>query len=277
MENHMNESFVFYRSFAKALEKLPADQYKEVMTAVCQYGLDGSLPELSDPILDAIFLLIQPQIDANNKRRESGKKGAESRWNDSKPVADDSKHMANDGKRMATSCDAMPNVNANANCNANGNANNTPQPPSEGDEEVWTDPLKNPPKKEPAKDKKAAVTEERFERFWKVYPRRQGKGDARKAFAKINPSEALLGQMLTAVIAASASYQWKKDGGQFIPLPATWLNQERWLDEVRPDMGKPDQKQAPPGKNRFANFEQRPFSDEDEAIGTAWLQKARKT
>ena len=266
MENQMNESFVFYRSFAKALEKLPADQYKEVMTAVCQYGLDGSMPELSDPILDAIFLLIQPQIDANNKRRESGKKGAESRWNDSKQMADDSKGMADDSKQMATSCDAMPNVNANVNVNVNDKDNNTVQvPESDGPVEV----------KDKEKKKHSEVTEERFERFWKVYPRRQGKGDARKAFAKINPSEALLGQMLTAVIAASASFQWKKDGGQFIPLPATWLNQERWLDEVRPDMGKPDLKQAPPGKNRFANFEQRPFSDEDEAIGTAWLQKAR--
>jgi hypothetical protein len=28
------------------------------------------------------------------------------------------------------------------------------------------------------------------------------------------------------------SEQWSKDGGIFIPYPATWLNQERWNDEV---------------------------------------------
>ena len=28
------------------------------------------------------------------------------------------------------------------------------------------------------------------------------------------------------------SEQWKKEGGQFIPHPATWLNQGRWADEV---------------------------------------------
>ena len=27
--------------------------------------------------------------------------------------------------------------------------------------------------------------------------------------------------------------QWKKDNGKFIPYPATWLNQERWTDEIK--------------------------------------------
>ena len=27
--------------------------------------------------------------------------------------------------------------------------------------------------------------------------------------------------------------QWKKEGGEYIPLPATWLSQERWEDEVK--------------------------------------------
>ena len=124
-----------------------------------------------------------------------------------------------------------------------------------------------------SKRKHSEVIEERFEQFWKIYPRKQGKGDARKVFAKINPSENLLGQMMTAVLAASASVQWKRDNGQFIPLPATWLRQERWDDEVDPDLGKPDPKQTFPSKNRFANFEQRPSDDEDDALGTAWLKK----
>lgn len=134
----MNESFVFYRSFAKALEKLPADQYKEIMMAICQYGLDGEAPELSDPVLEAIFLLVQPQIDANAKRRENGRKGASSRWdaskaeaNDSTKMANDGKVMANDSKPMANHSTPMPNANANANVNVNAN-NNPPYPPLPG-------------------------------------------------------------------------------------------------------------------------------------------------
>jgi len=38
--------------------------------------------------------------------------------------------------------------------------------------------------------------------------------------------------VLSAIAAQKATDQWKKDGGQFIPLPATWLRQGRWDDEV---------------------------------------------
>ena len=71
------DGFVFYRSFAEALEALPADQYKAVMTAVCHYALEGTAPDSLDPLTGAVFTLIRPQLDANNRRYENGKKGAE--------------------------------------------------------------------------------------------------------------------------------------------------------------------------------------------------------
>lgn len=73
-----------------------------------------------------------------------------------------------------------------------------------------------------------------FDRFWEAYPRRQGKEAARKAWAKIRPDDALLAEMLAALERQRASDQWRKDGGQFIPLPATWLNGRRWEDEPTP-------------------------------------------
>ena len=36
------------------------------------------------------------------------------------------------------------------------------------------------------------------------------------------------------VNAQKLSRQWQKDGGQYIPNPATWLNQGRWEDEAGP-------------------------------------------
>ena len=71
-----------------------------------------------------------------------------------------------------------------------------------------------------------------FETLWQVYPRREGKGAAAKAFARIRPSEALLARMVAAVEAQRSSPQWTRDGGQFIPHLATWLNQGRWDDDV---------------------------------------------
>ena len=37
--------------------------------------------------------------------------------------------------------------------------------------------------------------------------------------------------MVAAVAQHCASAQWRKDDGQFIPHPRTWLNQGRWKDE----------------------------------------------
>ena len=77
-----------------------------------------------------------------------------------------------------------------------------------------------------------AEIRERFEQFWTAYPRHTAKQNAWKAFQKLKPDEALLGQMLKALEQQKQSDQWTRDGGSFIPHPATWLNQERWTDEL---------------------------------------------
>lgn len=72
----------------------------------------------------------------------------------------------------------------------------------------------------------------RFDVFWDAYPKKAGKEAARKVWARLKPSSGLLELMLTAVADQRRSAQWLKDGGQFIPHPATWLNQGRWQDEA---------------------------------------------
>lgn len=66
---------------------------------------------------------------------------------------------------------------------------------------------------------------EEFDAFWHSYPRKVGKGAARKAYAK-----ALL--KTNSAVIASAVGRICVDEPEFIPHPATWLNQERWLDEM---------------------------------------------
>lgn len=92
-------------------------------------------------------------------------------------------------------------------------------------------------KKESTAQTKQATTDKtplqrRFDSFWKAYPKKVGKGAAEKAFAKAKPDDALTEKMLSAIEAAKRSAQWKKDGGQYIPNPSTWLNQKRWEDEL---------------------------------------------
>lgn len=74
-----------------------------------------------------------------------------------------------------------------------------------------------------------------FESFWKAYPRKVGKDEARKAFDKRKPTPELLNALLAAIEVQRQSLPWLKDGGQFIPHPATWLNQGRWQDEIGGD------------------------------------------
>lgn len=78
----------------------------------------------------------------------------------------------------------------------------------------------------------SAEIERRFQKFYDAYPRHVGRAAALKSFARINPDDFLLEKMLGAVSVQKTTPQWTKDGGQFIPHPATWLNQRRWEDEV---------------------------------------------
>ncbi len=70
-----------------------------------------------------------------------------------------------------------------------------------------------------------------FEQFWTAYPKKQAKKDAAKAFrsAKLKPEQ--LQTVLQDIKRRGSSPDWQKDGGKFIPLPATFIRGQRWLDE----------------------------------------------
>ena len=69
-----------------------------------------------------------------------------------------------------------------------------------------------------------------FTAFWDAYPRKKSKGKAEKAWLKIKPDEQLSTAIVSAVERAKTSADWQRDGGQFIPYPATWLNAKGWED-----------------------------------------------
>lgn len=77
---------------------------------------------------------------------------------------------------------------------------------------------------------------EGFDLFWAHYPRREKKGDARKAWERLNPSAALVQTIVEALKWQVNRPQWLKEDGQFIPLPATWLRAEQWDDEPPVDL-----------------------------------------
>lgn len=74
------------------------------------------------------------------------------------------------------------------------------------------------------------IYKERFETFYKAYPRKIGKVNVEKWFKKNKPDEELMNKILVSLEEHKKLKQWQDK--QFIPYPATWLNQKRWEDEL---------------------------------------------
>jgi len=68
-----------------------------------------------------------------------------------------------------------------------------------------------------------------FIQFWEIYPRRVCKKTAQKAWDKLDPDQKR--SALTAIPSHVRQWKSKRTETQFIPHPATWINQERWDDE----------------------------------------------
>lgn len=81
---------------------------------------------------------------------------------------------------------------------------------------------------------------ERFETFWGMYPRRLAKKDAERAWLKIPVSKQL--DAIQALKIHVISWRQKGTEKQYIPYPASWLNGERWTDEIEiaPEMPQCD-------------------------------------
>lgn len=80
------------------------------------------------------------------------------------------------------------------------------------------------------KDKKESNCDDNFETFYKAYPHKVGKANVEKWFNKNKPDEELMNKILTSLEEHKKLKQWQDK--QFIPYPATWLNQKRWEDEL---------------------------------------------
>ena len=70
---------------------------------------------------------------------------------------------------------------------------------------------------------------DRFDEFWKHYPRKVSKPNALKAWLKVKPDDELTKTIISAISKQNLSAKEE----QFIPHPASWLNGKRWEDEVK--------------------------------------------
>ena len=64
------KQFTWYRSYYDALKELPAEEFRDIVLAVCAYALDGEEPELSG-VARSIFTLIRPTLEVGRSRAEN--------------------------------------------------------------------------------------------------------------------------------------------------------------------------------------------------------------
>ncbi len=60
------------------------------------------------------------------------------------------------------------------------------------------------------------------------------KKKAREKFLRLSLDEKRFKKIMEALRTQKESPQWKRDRGQYIPHPATWIHGERWEDETAP-------------------------------------------
>lgn len=89
--------------------------------------------------------------------------------------------------------------------------------------------------------------EDAFNDLWEVYPRKSGKGDAKRAFFRVVREEGVApATIFYAVMEQSKSPDWTADDGKFVPSLTKWLDGGRW-DDV---LSAPQEKKmaAPPAQ-----------------------------
>ena len=114
------DSFVFYRSFAECIQELDPAVQIECYNAIVNYALDGIEPD-DNGVVMAIFKAFKPQIDANNRRYENGKKGGEFGKLGGRPKKDKNPIGVIDKtpRKPQENPTQTPNVNVNVNENVN--------------------------------------------------------------------------------------------------------------------------------------------------------------
>lgn len=242
-------------AFLSRCEGLSESELGRLVRAALHYKMQGALPTnlgREEFLFCELRKDIARETNIRNKRKAAGKQGADARWqnskiefchkNDSKSdfcYPNDGKNefcYKNDGKSEVCHSDigviepsgeeSIDNIN---NIYINNNINNTNlSTPKETIQEI---PRDNPPPISPPKPKNTRILPPRFDEFWQAYPRKVAKEAALKAWTKLKPDDALAGVIIAAVRRKKESSQWTRDGGQYIPYPATFINGRRWEDE----------------------------------------------
>lgn len=232
-----SSSFIVYQEYEKYLQFLTDEEAGRLLKALFAFNA-GEVVDIENPTVGIAYTAITSQMTRDKEKyekrvqanRDNGKKGG-------RPPKEERKEN-NSAKPSETQDNpAKPNDNPTKPLMSNEScvmSNESWIMSNEKD----INPKTVQAELEPADGGKAQsaakknIQEDRFNAWWVEYPKKVGKQAARKAWRKITPDKQLFKQILDATKAQARTDQWRKNNGQFIPNPATWLNQGRWDDEL---------------------------------------------
>lgn len=221
-------SFVMYTDYLKHVQKLNMEQRGELFTAILCYASDENLPEL-DPATDMIFGVIQERIDRDTaiylekvkKRIEAGKLGGRPKTN----ALNEKQEKAKKANGFSEKQNNPDNEYVNDNDNVNENNINT------------------------LADAKAL-----FERLWKLYPNKKGKGqvsDTQKKRLLAIGEDKLVKAIERYSLELQKDADWRK-----AQYGSTFFN-SGYVDYL--DENYAPGKETKAKKNAFNNFNQRQY------------------
>lgn len=139
---------------------------------------------------------------------------------------------------------SIPSFTEHQNCHVKEIASTIPAPDEHGVSTVLVGPLTDsllpltdspiliPSIRSPRGSRVKKEYSDYFILFWRAYPKRVGKDEAWKAWQKRVNDMPATEEVLKSLEKQKASDQWNKDGGQYVPNPATWINRGSWADEL---------------------------------------------
>lgn len=204
------KGFTFFRSYYDAAEDMTDEEMLSYLKAIIHYSLFGEEPEELPRLVKAVFAAIKPNLDGNAKQFKNGCSGGRPRKAKNETGFENEK----------------PNSEWVSEEENRGFTNEKPYKDKDKDKDMDMD--NNPPIPPKGSDKPQNTNDENFERFWKAYPNKVSKPDARKAFGKVKVSVDVL---IAAIEKQKTWDKWTDKDGKFIPNPSTWLNQEQWENE----------------------------------------------
>lgn len=241
----MNKSFVLYTEYGEKLKRLSDDQLGALFRRILCYEAGEDLPPTNDIVVDMAFDFIRGDLDrqAENYRRkvEAGRKGGETK----------AKHrLAQASTKLAEASTTIADASTKL-------AKASTEKQTASKSYLNKDKDKDKDKTKDKTNNKYIPT--RFSEFWDAYPRKVAKAPAEQAYNKKAVSPAAEQNIIDAlhkVISAQWDH-WPAERKQYIPYAATWLNQQRYTDDIRTETKEPEYMYAPIGDDSEATEEQK--------------------